>query len=57
MSCPLREGTNPVAYLQEIAEQQRQAYPEIQPLTLNLSSEETYTRALQAAQAYRSTQR
>ena len=48
---PLREGTNPVLYLQEIAEQQRQAYPEIQPVLLNLSAEETYARALQAAQA------
>ena len=44
------EGANPVAYEgAKIAEQQRQAYPDIAPLTLGLSREVAFNRALDAA--------
>jgi uncharacterized protein (DUF1499 family) len=50
---PLRqgEGVNPVAYEgAKIAEQQRQAYPDVVPLTVGLAPDVAYERALDAAQ-------
>ena len=45
------DGGNPVAYEgAKIAEQQRQAYPDIAPLSLALPREAAFTRALDAAQ-------
>jgi uncharacterized protein (DUF1499 family) len=45
------EGGNPVAYEgAEIAEQQRQAYPDIAPLNLTLPPDAAFNRALDAAQ-------
>jgi len=44
------DGGNPVAYEgSKIAEQQRQAYPDIAPLTLALPTEAAFNRALDAA--------
>jgi len=44
------DGANPVAYEgSKIAEQQRQAYPDIAPLTLALPPEAAFNRALDAA--------
>jgi uncharacterized protein (DUF1499 family) len=45
------DGSNPVAYEgAKIAEQQRQAYPDIAPLTLSLTRDAAFNRALDAAQ-------
>jgi uncharacterized protein (DUF1499 family) len=48
---PLRlDAPNPVDYLgEEIAEQQREAYPDIRPLQLSQSADQTFNRALQTA--------
>ena len=50
---PLRkDATNPTDYGgPEIAAQQHAAYPDIQPLTLPISREPAFTKALQAAEA------
>jgi uncharacterized protein (DUF1499 family) len=45
------DGGNPVAYEGlKIAEQQRQAYPDIAPLTVALARDVAFSRALDAAQ-------
>jgi uncharacterized protein (DUF1499 family) len=48
---PLRiDAPNPVDYPgEEFAEQQREAYPDIQPLELSQSAEQSFSRALQTA--------
>ena len=48
---PLRaDAPNPVDYAGgEVAQQQRESYPDIQPLELSLTPEETFDRALEAA--------
>jgi uncharacterized protein (DUF1499 family) len=47
---PLREGLNPVDYDPEVGAQQRAAYPEIVPLTLDIGQEQAFRLALAAAE-------
>jgi len=48
---PLREGLNSVEYDPEVAAQQRVAYPDIVPLTLDVPTEQAFDLALSAAVA------
>jgi uncharacterized protein (DUF1499 family) len=49
---PIRgEAANPLEHRQEVAEQQKQAYPDIAPLTLPTSPDASFDRALQVAQS------
>ena len=47
---PLREGLNPVEYDPAVGAQQREAYPEIVPLVLDLLPDQAFTRALATAE-------
>jgi len=48
---PLREGLNSVEYDPEVGAQQREAYPDVQPLVLDVAPAEAFARALATAEA------
>jgi len=46
---PLRQGANPLDHSQEVARQQREAYPDIRPMILEVPAAQVFDRAVRAA--------